>query len=171
MAEPQAGAPQEPQPPASATPPPQDPEPTQPEKPDAQSPPSEKEVVNRDPKQLNTDVVTVDFSEVFFEPAGPSTLELVWTLSQRVFSGSQPFCYMVLSTLCALPLALLWGAMFACAAFCQVWAGGPCGRGWGVGVYWVRSVVTLCLRPVFDPLFSAMATACTGLSITMGKNR
>ncbi|XP_069039446.1 caveolin-3-like [Lepisosteus oculatus] len=127
------------------------------------------DLVNRDPKNLNSEVITVDFPDVVAEPDSYHTADVIWSLGERVFTRSQPCCYRAVSTLLGLPMALLWGVIFAAASFCQVWAGGPCVRGCGVGLYWARSLMTLCLRPFADPLFHALGAACTGVRVEVGK--
>ncbi|XP_073323763.1 caveolin-3-like [Pagrus major] len=76
---------------------------------------------NRDPKQITEDMDKVDFEDVIAEPAGVHSVDRVWKFSFNTFTVSKFWCYRGLTAIFGLPLSLLWGLVFACLSFWQIW--------------------------------------------------
>ncbi|XP_009632126.1 caveolin-3 [Egretta garzetta] len=71
------------------------------------------DLVNRDPKRINEDVVKVDFEDVIAEPVGTYSFDGVWKTSYTTFTVSKYWCYRLLSAILGIPLAVVWGFLFA----------------------------------------------------------
>jgi len=80
----------------------------------------ELDMIKRDPNDLN-DHIKVTFEDVLGEPDGAHSMDCVWRLSYRCFSGGRSCCYAFLTLICGIPLALCWGCQFACETFTHVW--------------------------------------------------
>ena len=65
------------------------------------------------------------FDDVLAEPSNSQGLEGVWRLAFLIFGGSKLWVYRILAALFALPLALLWGAVFGVVTAFHVWFGAP----------------------------------------------
>ncbi|KFZ55909.1 Caveolin-3, partial [Antrostomus carolinensis] len=66
------------------------------------------DLVNRDPKRINEDVVKVDFEDVIAEPVGTYSFDGVWKTSYTTFTVSKYWCYRLLSAILGIPLAVIW---------------------------------------------------------------
>ncbi|XP_012680322.3 caveolin-3-like [Clupea harengus] len=109
-------------------------------------------LVNRDPKSLNEDAVRLDFDDVIAEPDGTHSLDGVWKTSYTAFTISKYWCYRLLSALLGVPLALLWGVLFAVLSFCHVWVVGPCIRSCLLESQCLGQVYGHGVRTLCDPL-------------------
>ncbi|XP_078286273.1 caveolin-3-like [Rhinoraja longicauda] len=127
------------------------------------------DLVNRDPKHLNQEVVKVEFEAVMAEPVGLHSVPGVWQLTHTTFTVSQYWCYRVLTAMCGVPAAILWGFLFACGTFWQVWAAVPCVRCHLLGLHCLARTFPVCLRAVCDPLSQAAGGALGSLRLALGR--
>ncbi|XP_069779371.1 caveolin-3-like [Narcine bancroftii] len=106
-------------------------------------------------KNTSLNMVTVEFEEVVAEPEGYYSLAQVWRLTHAAFTVSQYWSYRLLTALFGIPLAILWGFLFACASFWQVWAAVPCLHCYLLELHCLATTFPVCLRGLCDPLFHA----------------
>uniref|UniRef100_A0A9L0S736 Caveolin n=3 Tax=Equus TaxID=9789 RepID=A0A9L0S736_HORSE len=121
------------------------------------------DLVNRDPKNINEDIVKVDFEDVIAEPVGTYSFDGVWKVSYTTFTVSKYWCYRLLSTLLGVPLALLWGFLFACISFCHIWAVVPCIKSYLIEIQCISHIYSLCIRTFCNPLFAALGQMCSNI--------
>ncbi|XP_052778848.1 caveolin-2-like [Mya arenaria] len=62
----------------------------------------------RDPRDLN-EFTTLTFNDAFGEPPHVESEYCCWNTSNTAFTCAQGTCYKILSSLCAVPLAFLYG--------------------------------------------------------------
>ncbi|XP_064631972.1 caveolin-3-like [Lineus longissimus] len=106
---------------------------------------------DRDPNNIN-DHVKVLFEDVFGEPEGAHSIDCVWRNSYKCFTGGKRICYIVLTTICALPLALCWGCSFACLAFEHIWQFAPCLKTLNINIGFFQKILTIFVKCCLDPL-------------------
>ena len=94
----------------------------------------------------------LDFDDVIAEPDGTHSLDGVWKTSYTAFTISKYWCYRLLSALLGVPLALLWGVLFAVLSFCHVWVVGPCIRSCLLESQCLGQVYGHGVRTLCDPL-------------------
>ncbi|KAK7496149.1 hypothetical protein BaRGS_00012559 [Batillaria attramentaria] len=113
------------------------------------------DMINRDPTEIN-DHIKVHFDEVIAEPDASHSADCVWRCSERCFSGSKKCCYIFLSSICGIPMALYWGCGFACITFQHVWYYTPCLRmvmvNFGCIQKYFGTCVQCCLGPVCETM-------------------
>ena len=80
------------------------------------------------------------FDDVLAEPAHSQGIEGVWRLAFLVFGGAKLWVYRIVAAVVALPLALLWGAVFGFVTVFHVWFGAPAIRLLEFVFYVVRRV-------------------------------
>uniref|UniRef100_A0ABI7W0J2 Caveolin n=1 Tax=Felis catus TaxID=9685 RepID=A0ABI7W0J2_FELCA len=127
------------------------------------------DLVNRDPKNINEDIVKVDFEDVIAEPVGTYSFDGVWKVSYTTFTVSKYWCYRLLSTLLGVPLALLWGFLFACISFCHIWAVVPCIKSYLIEIQCISHIYSLCIRTFCNPLFAALGQICSNIKVMLRK--
>ncbi|EPY72844.1 caveolin-3 [Camelus ferus] len=127
------------------------------------------DLVNRDPKNINEDIVKVDFEDVIAEPVGTYSFDGVWKVSYTTFTVSKYWCYRLLSTLLGVPLALLWGFLFACISFCHIWAVVPCIKSYLIEIQCISHIYSLCIRTFCNPLFAALGQVCSNIKVMLRK--
>ncbi|XP_017729649.1 PREDICTED: caveolin-3 [Rhinopithecus bieti] len=127
------------------------------------------DLVNRDPKNINEDIVKVDFEDVIAEPVGTYSFDGVWKVSYTTFTVSKYWCYRLLSTLLGVPLALLWGFLFACISFCHIWAVVPCIKSYLIEIQCISHIYSLCIRTFCNPLFTALGQVCSSIKVVLRK--
>ncbi|GAB1291136.1 Caveolin-3 [Apodemus speciosus] len=137
------------------------------------------DLVNRDPKNINEDIVKipgcpgtyfvdqVDFEDVIAEPEGTYSFDGVWKVSYTTFTVSKYWCYRLLSTLLGVPLALLWGFLFACISFCHIWAVVPCIKSYLIEIQCISHIYSLCIRTFCNPLFAALGQVCSNIKVVL----
>ncbi|KAK9407625.1 caveolin-3-like [Crotalus adamanteus] len=127
------------------------------------------DLVERDPKQINQEVVKVDFEDVIAEPEGTHSFDGVWKASNTTFTVSKYWCYRILSGALGVPLALLWGFLFACVSFCHIWGAMPCIKSYFIEVQCCGRCYALCIRTFCDPLFEAVGKVCSDVRVALRK--
>uniref|UniRef100_A0A8P4KNH3 Caveolin-1 n=1 Tax=Dicentrarchus labrax TaxID=13489 RepID=A0A8P4KNH3_DICLA len=123
------------------------------------------DLVNRDPKRINDDVVKVDFEDVIAEPAGTYSFDGVWKASFTTFTVTKYWCYRLLTALVGIPLALIWGIFFAILSFIHIWAVVPCVKSYLIEIHCVSRVYSICVHTFCDPLFEAMGKCFNSIRI------
>nr|QOK99930.1 caveolin 3 [Sparus aurata] len=127
------------------------------------------DLINRDPKQINEDVVKVEFEDVIAEPDGTHSLDGVWKLSYTTFTVSS----MVLPhPVCSLwhPRSLCsWGFLFACISFCHIWAVVPCIKSCLIESQCISRIYSLCIQTFCDPFFEAWARSSAVWRVALRK--
>ncbi|XP_053552036.1 caveolin-3-like [Bombina bombina] len=127
------------------------------------------DLVQRDPKNINQEVVQIDFEDVIAEPTGTHSFDGVWKASSTTFTVTKYWCYRVMSAIFGLPLALIWGFLFACLSFCQIWAVVPCVKSYLIEVQCLAQFYALCVRTFCDPIFEAVGKALGGIRVALRK--
>ncbi|MBN3277163.1 CAV3 protein, partial [Polyodon spathula] len=127
------------------------------------------DLINRDPKQINEDVIKVDFEDVIAEPDGTHSLDGVWKVSYTTFTVSKYWCYRVLSAIFGIPMALIWGFLFACISFCHVWAVVPCIKSYMIEIQCVSRIYSLCIQTFCDPFYEALGKIFSSIRVALRK--
>ncbi|XP_065498620.1 caveolin-3 [Caloenas nicobarica] len=127
------------------------------------------DLVNRDPKHINEDVVKVDFEDVIAEPVGTYSFDSVWKTSYTTFTVSKYWCYRLLSAVLGIPLAVVWGFLFALISFCHIWAVVPCIKSYLIEIQCVSRIYSLCIHTFCDPLFEALSKICSNIRVALRK--
>lgn len=127
------------------------------------------DLIQRDPKNINQDVVQVDFEDVIAEPDSIHSFDGVWKASSTTFTVTKYWCYRVISAIFGLPLALLWGFLFACLSFCHIWAVVPCVKSYLMEIQCLSQFYAACVRTFIDPIFEAMGKALGGIRVALRK--
>jgi len=127
------------------------------------------DLINRDPKQINDDVIKVDFEDVIAEPDGTHSLDGVWKLSYTTFTVSKYWCYRVLSAVFGIPVALLWGFLFACISFCHIWAVVPCIKSCLIESQCISQIYSLIIKTFCDPFFEALGKVFSSIKVALRK--
>ena len=119
---------------------------------------------NRDPNALN-DFLKVSFEETIGEPDHTHSLDCVWKYSYKCFNLWKTLCYLILSTLCGIPIAMCWGCYFACIAFQHIWEITPCIRAWEINL----SVFKRCYGMIVHACMDPCCEACGNLFVAFKK--
>ncbi|XP_060595541.1 caveolin-1-like [Ruditapes philippinarum] len=118
----------------------------------------EVDLENRDPNGLNSHI-QVMFEDVLAESDGAHSLDCIWKASFCCFECGKNLCYRILTTLCGVCIALMWGCEFAQTAFAHVWCYTP----------WIRdfSICMGCAQRIFGTIIncccSPFCEACGGI--------
>ncbi|XP_041801464.1 caveolin-3-like [Chelmon rostratus] len=127
------------------------------------------DLTNRDPKQINEDVLKVHFEDVIAEPAATHSLDGVWKASYTTFTVSKNWCYLGLTAIFGIPLSLLWGLLFACLSFWHIWAVVPATRSCLIEFQCLRQPYLLVIRAFVHPLFEAVGKMYSGVRVVLRK--
>ncbi|KAL4659476.1 caveolin-1-like [Arapaima gigas] len=127
------------------------------------------DLVNRDPKHLNDDVVKVDFEDVIAEPPGTYSFDGVWKASFTTFTVTKYWCYRLLTALVGIPLALIWGIFFAILSFLHIWAVVPCVKSYLIEIHCISRVYSICIHTFCDPFYEAMGRCLGNIRVQMTK--
>lgn len=125
------------------------------------------DLANRDPNDLNN-AVGVVFEDVLGEPEAAHSIDCVWTNSYKCFNGGKKFCYLAMTTICGLPLALCWGCEFACVTFSYVWYITPCTRSCELWCTCSQKFFNVFLTCCLGPLVETAALIFSKITVTQG---
>uniref|UniRef100_A0A8D1U687 Caveolin n=1 Tax=Sus scrofa TaxID=9823 RepID=A0A8D1U687_PIG len=127
------------------------------------------DLVNRDPKHLNDDVVKIDFEDVIAEPEGTHSFDGIWKASFTTFTVTKYWFYRLLSALFGIPMALIWGIYFAILSFLHIWAVVPCIKSFLIEIQCISRVYSIYVHTFCDPLFEAIGKIFSNIHINMQK--
>lgn len=111
----------------------------------------------------------VDFEDVIAEPVGTYSFDGVWKTSYTTFTVSKYWCYRLLSAILGIPLAVVWGFLFALISFCHIWAVVPCIKSYLIEIQCVSRIYSLCIHTFCDPLFEALSKICSNVRVALRK--
>ncbi|XP_074501551.1 caveolin-3-like [Sebastes fasciatus] len=131
--------------------------------------PGEIDLINRDPKQINEDVVKVNFEDVIGEPAGVHSLDDVWKASHATFTSTKSCCYATLTAILGVPISLICGFHFACLSFWHIWAVMPCVKSCLIALQCVSQIYLFIIRTILGPLFEAFGKIYSGVKVVLRK--
>lgn len=127
------------------------------------------DLVDRDPKHLNDDVVKVDFEDVIAEPEGTHSFDGIWKASFTTFTVTKYWFYRLLSALVGIPLSLVWGIYFAILSFIHIWVVVPCIKSYLIEIQCVSRVYSICIHTCCDPLFDAIGRMFSSVRVAFRK--
>ncbi|XP_043944638.1 caveolin-1 isoform X2 [Protopterus annectens] len=127
------------------------------------------DLVERDPKHLNDDVVKVDFEDVIAEPEGTHTFDGIWKDSFTTFTVSKYWCYRLLSALIGIPLSLIWGIYFAILSFIHIWVVVPLIKSYLIEIQCVSRVYSICIHTCCDPFYDAVGKMFSSVRVVFRK--
>ncbi|XP_058930385.2 caveolin-1 isoform X1 [Kogia breviceps] len=127
------------------------------------------DLVNRDPKHLNDDVVKIDFEDVIAEPEGTHSFDGIWKASFTTFTVTKYWFYRLLSALFGIPMALIWGIYFAILSFLHIWAVVPCIKSFLIEIQCISRVYSICVHTFCDPLFESIGKIFSNIHINTQK--
>ncbi|KAK3585887.1 hypothetical protein CHS0354_038422 [Potamilus streckersoni] len=111
------------------------------------------DLVNRDPNELNSHI-KVNYEDVLAEPDGIRSFDCVWRCSYGCFNCGKNCVYKLMTTLCGLCIAFLWGCDFGCLAYHHVWCYTPYMREFAIGCGYLQkcfgTVINCCLAPICE---------------------
>lgn len=123
---------------------------------------------DRDPTDMNSHV-RVGFEEVFAEPEGMHSLDPVWRYSYLTFFNSKFWCYRIITLICAVPAAILWGIYFALLTFTHIWCVVPCIKAILIKLQCAAQLFSLLVRTFWEPLYIAFSKIFSNIHITIRK--
>ena len=109
----------------------------------------------------------VAFQDVFGEPDHVKSLSCTWMNTKKVFIATHQKCYLVLSTIFGLPLAVCWGVKFACTSFWAVWCCYPALLSCRHVLFHVKKGYTMFMRCWLDPLYESLSLVLSNIHVTM----
>ncbi|XP_069101264.1 caveolin-1-like [Argopecten irradians] len=124
------------------------------------------DLTRRDPNSLHGNV-QVAFHDVLGEPEGTHSVDCVWTLSHTCFTCSKNCCYKVITTLCGLCIALMWGCEFAILTFELVWICTPALKAYQLFLAILQRFFGTCISCCLAPICETVGLCFT--NITMKK--
>ncbi|XP_053328347.1 caveolin-2-like [Spea bombifrons] len=124
----------------------------------------------RDPRGINKHL-KVDFSDVLAEPSSFHSFDKVWTWSDILFESSKLWCYRIISLLCAVPVSLISGILFAFLGCLHIWCAMPCIQLCNVCMPPIRTLWASVLDIFLAPLCASLGRCCSSIYIHFAKQR
>ncbi|CAD5115325.1 DgyrCDS4308 [Dimorphilus gyrociliatus] len=110
---------------------------------------------SRDPNELNNHLA-VTYEDVIGEPDHLHSIDCVWRFSYKCFNLWKTLCYLIMSTICGIPMAIYWGCLFSCIAFCHIWEITPMFKLFEINVSCYKRFYGLLIHCCLDPICEAV---------------
>ncbi|KAK9407624.1 caveolin-2-like [Crotalus adamanteus] len=120
----------------------------------------------RDPHGINQHL-KLEFSNILAEPSSFRTFDRIWTWSDIIFESSRLWCYRIISLLCAVPVSLCSGFLFACLGCLHIWCVMPCIQLCTMAMPPVRTLWASILDVLIAPLFTSLGRCCSAIYLTV----
>ncbi|KAM4696826.1 caveolin-2-like [Rhinophrynus dorsalis] len=124
----------------------------------------------RDPRGINKHL-KVDFSDVLAEPDSFHSFDKVWTWSDILFESSKLWCYRIISLLCAVPVSLLSGILFALLGCLHIWCVMPCIQLCHICMPPIRTLWSSMLDIFLAPLCTSLGRCFSYIYLSVVKQR
>jgi len=122
-------------------------------------------LVQRDDHQLQTGI-DFGFEDIYGEPDSAHSIDAIWRINYAIFTAVRCFFYKVFSLIVALPLAVVFGILFALVSALSVYVVVPLGRLLSIPAWWIFKVWTFVVGAVFDPVFTSIGRICSNVRIS-----
>uniref|UniRef100_A0A8D0BB04 Caveolin n=1 Tax=Salvator merianae TaxID=96440 RepID=A0A8D0BB04_SALMN len=116
---------------------------------------------------ISSSFFQLEFSDILAEPSSFRSFDRVWTWSDIVFESSRLWCYRIISLLCAVPVSLFSGFLFACLGCLHIWCVMPCIQLCTMAMPPIRTLWASCLDVVVAPLFTSLGRCCSAIYLTV----
>ncbi|MBN3301486.1 CAV2 protein, partial [Amia calva] len=87
-----------------------------------------------------------------------------------LFEATRLWCYRGVSLLCAVPLSLLAGFLFACLSCVHIWCVMPCVQLCTVSMPPLRSLWSSLLEVLVAPLCASVGRCCSNVYLRLAKD-
>lgn len=123
----------------------------------------------RDPYGVNKHL-KVEFSDVLAEPVSTHTYDRVWVYSSIGFESARIWSYRCLTVLCAVPVSLLSGCLFALLACLHIWCVMPCIQVCHTCLPCLRSLWMSVVNIFITPFCESISRCYTGIFLALSKD-
>ncbi|XP_018408817.1 PREDICTED: caveolin-2-like [Nanorana parkeri] len=124
----------------------------------------------RDPRGINKHL-KVDFSDVLAEPNSFHSFDKVWTWSDILFESSKLWCYRIISLLCAVPVSLISGLVFAILGCIHIWCAMPCIQLCNICMPPIRTLWASLLDIFVAPVCASLGRCLSFIYVNVTKQR
>jgi len=121
-----------------------------------QQPTFQFDMVQRDAAKLH-ESIDLGIENIFGEPDAVHSINGVWKAALTVFLAVRNFCYKLISLLFAVPLAILFGVLFAVFSALSVFLFVPVGRLLAIPFGWLAKIWSALISAFCDPLFGSIS--------------
>jgi len=122
-------------------------------------------LLQRDDHQLQTGI-DLGFEDIYGEPDSVHSLDAIWRTNYAVFQSVRSFFYKVFSLIVAIPLAVVFGILFALVSTLSVFVFVPAGRLLSIPAGWIFKVWSVVIGAVFDPLFNSLGRIFSNVKVS-----
>ncbi|TSS60360.1 Caveolin-2 [Bagarius yarrelli] len=119
---------------------------------------------DRDPRDTNSHL-KVDFQDVIGEPGSVHSFDSVWIGSHALFELVKLVFYRVLTTLLAVPMALVAGLVFGALSCVHIWIMMPLVHSCMMTLPSLRLIWSSLMETLVRPLFRSMGVCLSSISI------
>uniref|UniRef100_A0A183BKP0 Caveolin n=1 Tax=Globodera pallida TaxID=36090 RepID=A0A183BKP0_GLOPA len=123
------------------------------------------DLVQRDSAKLQ-EAIDLGVHDIFGEPDAVHSLNGVWKTALTVFLAVRNFCYKTLSLVFAVPLAVVFGVLFALLSTLSVFVFVPIGRLLSIPFGWLAKLWSVLVSAVCDPLCRSIALICGNVKVS-----
>uniref|UniRef100_A0A914HA05 Caveolin n=1 Tax=Globodera rostochiensis TaxID=31243 RepID=A0A914HA05_GLORO len=123
------------------------------------------DLVQRDSAKLQ-EAIDLGVHDIFGEPDAVHSLNGVWKTALTVFLAVRNFCYKMLSLVFAVPLAIVFGILFALLSTLSVFVFVPIGRLLSIPFGWLAKLWSVLVSAVCDPLCRSVALICGNVKVS-----
>jgi len=122
-------------------------------------------LVQRDDHQLQTDI-DFGFDNIYGEPDSVHSLNGVWKTNYAVFQAVRCFFYKLFSFIIAIPLAVIFGILFALLSALSVFLCVPGGKLLSIPAKWIFKVWHFIVHSLFDPIFLSIGYLFSNVKVS-----
>lgn len=122
-------------------------------------------VVDRDDKRINSHV-NLSFDDILAESDASQGFEFIWRLTFLIFTTVRLWFYRIIAGVLALPLALIWGVLFALINVLVIWILTPAFKIYDLILHHVHRLYSGLIRTFLDPIFLSLGLLLSNIKST-----
>ncbi|KAI1724923.1 caveolin domain-containing protein [Ditylenchus destructor] len=113
-------------------------------------------LVQRDDRSLQTGI-DLAYEDIYGEPDSVHSMDGIWRTNYAVFQTVRSFFYKFFSFIIAIPLAIVFGVLFALVSALSVFLCIPAGRLFSIPVGWIFKAWSYLVSSIFEPVFRSIS--------------
>jgi len=123
------------------------------------------DLTHRDDRNLQTSI-DLSYEDIYGEPDSIHSLDKVWSINQKIFVSVRSFFYKLFALIFFIPLAIVFGLLFALVSATSVFVFVPVGKLLTIPFGWVFKAWSFLVTQILNPIFQSVSHAFSNVKIS-----
>jgi len=123
------------------------------------------DLIHRNDRNLQT-CIDLSYEDIYGEPDTIHSMDSVWRVNQKIFVGVRTFFYKLFALILFIPLAIVFGILFALVSAFSVFVCAPVGKLLYIPCNWILTTWSILTSAILNPIFNAVSLVFSNIKLT-----